>query len=86
MRAAFNRNRPWFLSVLLVLIGLSFVKDFVRYGHVPLNANFVALLIFAVFALAALRTRSEFSQKINAVVAAIMTVAYIVFLFSALPA
>jgi hypothetical protein len=32
-----------------------------------------------------LRTRSELVQKINAVVAAVMTVAYIVIFFSALP-
>jgi hypothetical protein len=86
MRADFARNRPWFLSVLLILIGLSFVKDLVLYGHVPLNANFGALLVFALFAIAALRTPSELAQKVNAVVAAVMTVAYIVILFSALPA
>jgi hypothetical protein len=86
MRAAFARNRPWFLSVLLLLIALSFVKEFVLYGRVPLNANFGALLVFAIFAIVALGIRSELVQKINAVVAAVMTVAYIVILFSALPA
>jgi hypothetical protein len=86
MHAAFMRNRSWFLGVLLVLIGLSFVKDLVLYGRVPLNANFGALLIFAILVTVALRFRSELVQKINAVVAAVMTVAYIVILFSALPA
>ncbi len=86
MHAAFARNRSWFLGVLLVLIGLSFVKDFVLYGRVPLNANFGALLVFAIFGAVALGNRSERVQKINAVVAAVMTVAYIVILFSALPA
>jgi hypothetical protein len=86
MHAAFVRNRSWFLGVLLVLIGLSFVKDFVLYRRVPLNANFGALLIFAILVTVALRYRSELVQKINAVVAAVMTVAYIVILFSALPA
>jgi hypothetical protein len=86
MHAAYVRNRPWFLAVLLVLIGLSFVKDFVLYGRVPLNGNFGALLVFAIFATVALRTRSELVQKINAVVAAVMTLAYIVIFFSALPA
>jgi hypothetical protein len=86
MHAAFARNRTWFLGVLLLLIGLSFVKDFVLYGRVPLNANFGALLVFAIFAAVALGNRSEQVQKINAVAAAVMTVAYIVVLFSALPA
>jgi hypothetical protein len=86
MHAAFMQNRSWFLGVLLVLIGLSFVKDFVLFGRVPLNANFGALLIFAILVAGALRYRSELVQKINAVVAAILTVAYIVVLFSALPA
>jgi hypothetical protein len=86
VRASFVRNRTWFLGALLVLIGLSFVKDLVLYGRVPLNANFGALLVFAIFATAALRSRSERVQKINAVVAAVVTVAYIVILFSVLPA
>jgi hypothetical protein len=86
MQAAFMRNRSWFLAVILVLIGLSLVKDFVLYGRVPLNANFGALLVFAIFAAVALGNRSERVQKINAVVAAIMTVAYIVIVFSTLPA
>ena len=86
MHAAFIRNRSWFLGMLLVLIGLSFVKDFVLYGRVPLNANFGALLIFATVASIALRSQSELVQKINSVAAAVMTVAYVVILFSALPA
>ena len=86
MHAAFVRNRSWFLSALLVLIGLSFVKDLVLYGHVPFNANFGALLVFAIFTTVALFMRSELVQKVNAVVAAVMTIAYIVILFSALPA
>ena len=86
MRTAYARNRPWFLGALLLLIGLSFFKDFVLFGRVPLNANFGALLIFAIFATIALRMRSELVQKINAVVAAVMTVSYIVIFFSALPA
>jgi hypothetical protein len=68
-----------------VLIALSFVKDFVLYAHVPLNANFSALLIFAILVAVALRSRSELVQKINAVVAAALTVAYIAILFSGLP-
>lgn len=86
MRTAYARNRPWFLGALLLLIGLSFVKDLVLFGRVPLNANFGALLIFAIFAMIALRMRSELVQKINAVVAAVMTVSYTVIFFSALPA
>lgn len=85
MRAAFMRNRSWFLVVLLALIGLSFVKDFVLYGRVPLNANFGALLIFAILVAIALRSHSELVQKINSVVAAVLTVAYIAILFSGLP-
>jgi hypothetical protein len=85
MRVTFIRNRPWFLGTLLVLIALSFVKDFVLYAHVPLNANFSALLIFAILVAVALRSRSELVQKINAVVAAVLTVAYIAILFSGLP-
>jgi hypothetical protein len=52
---------------------------------VPLNANFSALLIFAILVAVALRSRSELVQKINAVVAAALTVAYIAILFSGLP-
>jgi hypothetical protein len=85
MHAAYVRNRPWFLSALLVLIVLSFIKDFVLYGRVPLNGNFGTLLLFAIFATVALRTRSERVQKINSVLAAAMTVAYIIIFFSALP-
>jgi hypothetical protein len=86
MRAAFLRNRSWFLAVILVLIGLSFIKEIALYGHVPLNANFTALLAFAIFAAVALRTRSELANKVNAVVAVVMTVAYILVLFTSLPA
>jgi len=85
MRAAFERNRLYFLSALLVLVALSFVKEFVLYGHVPLNMNFGALLVFAILAAFALGMRSELVQKINAVAAAVLTVAYIVLIFSTLP-
>ncbi|HVA26919.1 MAG TPA: hypothetical protein VNF68_02000 [Candidatus Baltobacteraceae bacterium] len=85
MRAAFARNRAWFFIALLVAVALSFIKELVLYGHLPQGANGVALSLFAVFALVALALKSELAQKINAVVAAIMMVAYIVVLFSALP-
>jgi hypothetical protein len=85
MKAAFMRNRIWFVGALLLSITISFIKELVLYGHIPLNANFAALSLFAVFCIIMLRFGSDRSQKAGAVVAAAVTIAYIAILFSRLP-
>lgn len=86
LRATYFRNRVYFYGLLIVLLGMNFVRDMVIDGHLKNNLNTYANVLFITVAIVPLVNSSDRVQKVCTILAAIFVFAYIVVLFSALPA
>jgi hypothetical protein len=79
------RNRAWFFAIMFFLPVLSIAEELARTGRIssPLNLGF--LIAFDVVILLAYVLRSRRVQEWLAAQAMVMTVAYVLLLFLALP-
>lgn len=85
MERAYEENRQWLFSLLVIGILATFVQSFLLDGHLTFNADFgLKLLIAAVTALP-IFLRQSAVQKAVAVTTLAWTVSYILLLFRTLP-
>ncbi len=86
LRADFHRIRPWFFSLILLLLVLTEVQEYAITGSVSLGLDFGAKCIFFAFALAGILWGAARAQLAIALGCATLLLLYIAALFRQLPA
>jgi hypothetical protein len=85
MAAAYEENRRWFFSLLVIGILATFVQSYLLDGHLTFNADFgLKLLVAAITALPIFLPQNALQKAVAAVTLA-WTVSYIFLLFQTLP-
>jgi len=79
------RNRGWFFAIMFFLPALSIAEELARTGRIASWLNLAFLLAFETVILIAYLLRSRRAQEWITAQAMVMTVAYVVLLFLALP-
>ena len=81
LAANFAGNRGWFFGLLALLPGVSLVEEALRSGSVPMDADAVFRIGFALMALVASRVANARFQFWNALLALAIISGYVALLF-----
>ena len=85
MERAYEENRQWFFSLLVIGILASFVQTFLVDGHLTFNVDFSLKLMVAAITAPPIFLSQGVVQKAVALATLAWTVSYILLLFSSLP-
>ena len=85
MERAYEDNRRWFFSLLVIGILATFVQTYLLDGHVTLNADFGLKLLVAAITALPIFLPQRGVQKAVALTTLVWTVSYIILLFRTLP-
>ncbi len=85
MGRAYEENRQWFFSLLVIVILATFVQSFLLDGHLTFNADFSLKLLVASITALPIFLRQSAVQQAVALATLAWTVSYIFLLFNTLP-
>jgi len=81
LRENFFHQRPWLFGLLIVLLGVSLLKDLVRQGSLPDAVNLAFHGVFLCFAVGGMALKTDRGQRPLAYGALFSIVGYIAVLF-----
>jgi uncharacterized membrane protein len=84
LRETYFRERGWFFACFLAVLCVSLSKDLVLSGHLPAWPNLGAHIVFILFALIGIATKSDLVHKFLAPFGFLILCTYIAVLFTRL--